>query len=109
MSSAYSMPWPNVPDAVTTGFLSHRPRAASTDRSTPCSGSVSGGACGRPDVGDHRAGERLAQLVGDLRWHALGVNVTGRGLRDGRTIEIRQLNEILFLLALRRDLEGFFQ
>ena len=60
-------------------------------------------------VGDHGAGEALAQLVGDLRWQALGVKVTGRGLGDGRTIEIHQLHEILFLLALRRDLERFLQ
>src|SRR5438093_8072041 len=35
MSSAYSTPWPKVPDAVSTGFFRRRPRAASTSRSTP--------------------------------------------------------------------------
>ena len=38
-SSAYSIPWPNVPDAVSTGLRSHSPLATSTARSTPDSGS----------------------------------------------------------------------
>src|SRR5206468_3522798 len=38
MSSAYSTPCPNVPEAVITGFFSRRPRAASTSTSTPISG-----------------------------------------------------------------------
>src|SRR6266513_2947131 len=33
MSSAYSTPWPNVPDAVITGFFKRRPRADSVQLS----------------------------------------------------------------------------
>ena len=63
MSSAYSTPWPNVPDAVSTGFLSQRPRAASTERSTPCSGSVSAGACGTARTSVITAPARLSRSL----------------------------------------------
>ena len=63
----------------------------------------------RPHFGDHRTGQAFAQLVGDLRRQPFGVRLAGGGLRDRRPIEIDELHQVLFLLALGRVFERFLQ